>query len=94
MHIKVENGIPQIDKGRTKDLQSGGKAKRHGDFAVSLMMAVRATWMEGGEIADFISASVDMQAPVGVNELDARGPQYNFLEDFNDAYHEFDQGCW
>lgn len=94
MHIKVENGIPQIDKGRTKDLQSGGKAKRHGDFAVSLMMAVRATWMEGGEIADFIAATATTQAPDGVGLLDARGPQFNHLEDFNDAYHEFDQGCW
>ncbi|EPI9148607.1 hypothetical protein ACTBUY_001944 [Salmonella enterica subsp. enterica] len=94
MHIKVENGIPQIDKGRTKDLQSGGKAKRHGDFAVSLMMAVRATWMEGGEIADFIPATVEIQAPAGVSELDMRGPQYDHLEDLTHDYHEFEQGCW
>ncbi|WP_420553987.1 hypothetical protein [Neptuniibacter marinus] len=49
--IKVENGVPLIDKGRTKDLQSaGGRGKRHGDFAVGLVMAVRASWMDGGEI--------------------------------------------
>ncbi|WP_420598628.1 hypothetical protein [Neptuniibacter sp.] len=49
--IKVENGIPVIDKGRTRDLQSeNNKAKRHGDFAVSLVMAIRASWMDGGEI--------------------------------------------
>lgn len=47
LHIKVVNGVPQIDKGRTKDQESGGKAKRHGDFAVSLAMANRASWMTG-----------------------------------------------
>lgn len=51
LHIKVVNGIPQIDKGRQKDLESNGsKGKRHGDFAVALAMAVRASWMEGGTI--------------------------------------------
>lgn len=49
--IKVVNGIPAIDKGRQKDLESqGSKGKRHGDIAVALAMAVRATWMDGGEI--------------------------------------------
>ncbi|HGP4415280.1 TPA: hypothetical protein ACLMYU_006065, partial [Pseudomonas aeruginosa] len=34
LSIKVENGIPVIDKGRKADLESaGGKAKRHGDSA-------------------------------------------------------------
>lgn len=52
LSIKVEKGIPVIDKGRQKDLESqSGKAKRHGDSAVSLVMAVRASWMQGGEIA-------------------------------------------
>lgn len=51
LHIKVVNGIPQIDKGRQKDLESqAAKGKRHGDFAVALAMAVRASWMEGGSI--------------------------------------------
>lgn len=51
LSIKVEKGVPVIDKGRTKDLQStGGKGKRHGDSAVSLAMAVRASFMEGGAI--------------------------------------------
>lgn len=51
LHIKVENGIPCIDKGRTKDLDSiGAKGKRHGDFAVAVCMANRASWMQGGEI--------------------------------------------
>lgn len=51
LSIKVEKGVPVIDKGRTKDLQSqDSKAKRHGDSAVSLVMAVRASFMEGGLI--------------------------------------------
>ncbi|UZT80650.1 hypothetical protein OF113_11585 [Ectopseudomonas chengduensis] len=51
LSIKVENGVPVIEKGRTKDLQSqDSKAKRHGDSAVSLAMAVRASFMEGGAI--------------------------------------------
>lgn len=56
LSIKVEKGIPVIDKGRQKDLEShGGKGKRHGDSAVSLVMAVRASWMQGGEI-DYTAA--------------------------------------
>lgn len=51
LSIKVEKGVPVIDKGRTKDLQAqDSKAKRHGDSAVSLVMAVRASFMEGGAI--------------------------------------------
>lgn len=54
--IKVVNGVPQIDKGRQKDLESNnGKGKRHGDIAVALVMAIRASWMDGGEI-DFTAA--------------------------------------
>ncbi|HCL4240802.1 hypothetical protein CJT88_06800 [Pseudomonas aeruginosa] len=51
LSIKVENGVPVIEKGRTKDLQAqDSKAKRHGDSAISLVMAVRASFMEGGAI--------------------------------------------
>lgn len=52
MSIKLVNGIPLIDKGRTKDENATekNKAKRHGDFAVALAMAIRASWMEGGAI--------------------------------------------
>ena len=70
--IKVEKGIPVIEKGRQKDLaSSNSKAKRHGDFAVALAMAVRASWMDGGEI-DYIpvpkraeSNSNDDDLPMG-----------------------------
>lgn len=49
--IVVEKGVPVIDKGRQKDLASkDSKAKRHGDIAVALCMAVRASYMEGGLI--------------------------------------------
>ncbi|EKE75197.1 hypothetical protein [Gallaecimonas xiamenensis] len=49
-HIKLVNGIPSIDKGRKDDVQAKGKGKRHGDFAVGLCMAVRASYMDGGAI--------------------------------------------
>jgi phage FluMu gp28-like protein len=51
LSIKLEKGVPVIDKGRTKDLESAsGTGKRHGDFAVALCMAVCASWMQTGEI--------------------------------------------
>lgn len=52
LHIKVINGIPAIDKGRQKDLDAQGSVggKRHGDIAVALAMANRASYMQGGEI--------------------------------------------
>ena len=45
--IQVINGVPKIDKGRSTDASG---QKRHGDFAVALAMAIRASWMEGGAI--------------------------------------------
>lgn len=51
LSIKLVNGIPLIDKGRTKDEESASsKSKRHGDFAVGLCMAVRSSWSTGGPI--------------------------------------------
>lgn len=49
-HIAVINGVPKINKTRTQD--KGGK--RHGDSAVAYCMAVRASYMTGGEI-DYIA---------------------------------------
>lgn len=46
-HIQVINGVPKIDKGKTKG--QDGK-QRHGDFAVGLAMAVRSMWMDGSSI--------------------------------------------
>jgi phage FluMu gp28-like protein len=45
--IQVINGIPKIDKGSTKGTDG---RQRHGDFAVSGCMAVRASWMLGSAI--------------------------------------------
>lgn len=45
--IQVINGVPKIEKGKNKG--SDGK-QRHGDFAVALAMAVRASWMDGSII--------------------------------------------
>lgn len=45
--IQVVNGVPKIDKGKNKG-QDGNQ--RHGDFAVALAMAVRASWMDGSTI--------------------------------------------
>ncbi|MCF2829758.1 hypothetical protein L1273_19905, partial [Pseudoalteromonas sp. DL2-H6] len=45
--ISVRNGTPKIDKGSDKG--SDGR-QRHGDFAVGLAMANRASWMDGSAI--------------------------------------------
>jgi len=75
--IKVVQGIPQIDKGRQKDLDSiGGAGKRHGDFAVALVMAERAAWMEGTEI-DFTPVPKHSRGfdNVGNDETDMHLPE-------------------
>jgi len=81
LQIQVIDGIPLIDKGRNKDLNSeDSKAKRHGDFAVALVMAVRASWMEGGIIE---------YTPV-INTKSARWD--GIADDDFDDYFSFDQG--
>ncbi|WP_337840502.1 hypothetical protein [Rheinheimera sp.] len=45
--IQMKNGVPQIEKGSGKGTDG---QQRHGDFAVALAMAIRASWMEGGAI--------------------------------------------
>ena len=45
-HIMVIKGVPKIDKSRSQ----GKSGKRHGDSAVAYCMAVRASYMTGGEI--------------------------------------------
>lgn len=90
-HIQVIRGVPKIDKSRT---ETSGGIKRHGDSAVSYCMCVRASYMEGCEIAEFVGVGVSPESLAGADSLNARGPQYNHLEDFNDDYNEFDRGCW
>ncbi|MCT6700910.1 terminase large subunit domain-containing protein [Rheinheimera sp. 4Y26] len=63
--IQMRNGVPQIEKGSGKG--SDGQ-QRHGDFAVALAMAVRASWMEGGEI-DFTSITALTQNKDAPSEM-------------------------
>lgn len=76
--IKLAKGVPKIDKGRTQDKGGGKRDKRHGDFAVSLAMAIRASWMEGGLI-EFTPLPDRHRSDTSEDE---------------DAYDAFDQGCW
>lgn len=87
-HIKLVNGIPAIDKGRKDDVQSG-KGKRHGDFAVGLCMAVRASYMEGGAIEY-------TPLPATANRWDGKPAQRNFNrpDDDEDLSYSTKGGCW
>ncbi len=77
LQIKVIKGVPQIDKGRTKD--TDGKSRRHGDSAVALCMAVRASYMNGFVIDE------DSVRAIPARNDSARD---------DDDYHEFERGCW
>ena len=84
LNIKVVNGVPQIDKGRTRDANdSGTGGKRHGDFAVALAMAVRASYMNG-----FVIDEDSVQALPGKRREDVTD------DETHDDYHEFERGCW
>lgn len=83
LHIKVVAGVPQIDKGRTKDESSAkSSAKRHGDFAVSLAMAVRASFMNGYVIDEDSVKAIPSRA-----ECESREGKY-------EDYDNFERGCW
>lgn len=80
-HIKLVNGIPSIDKGRKADLESvKAKGKRHGDFAVALCMAIRASYMEG--------------APIEYTPLPSRASRED--DEFDDDLYagSYEQGAW
>lgn len=80
LQIKVTKGVPQIDKGRTKD--SDGRHSRHGDSAVALCMAVRASYMNG-----FVIDEDSVRAIPGRHESASD-------DEYNDEYHEYERGCW
>ncbi len=85
LHIKVVNGIPQIDKGRSKDTQSAIQgARRHGDFAVALAMANRAAAMDGFVLDDDACQALPARERA-LENVDTAG---------DDDYHEFERGCW
>ncbi len=79
--IQVVNGVPKIDKGRTTG-QSG--QQRHGDFAVALAMAIRASWMDGGAI-DF--------TPLPGRQPD-KAPKNSMRPDHSGDYHQSKEGGW
>ncbi|EMD3494670.1 hypothetical protein VQZ78_003778 [Salmonella enterica] len=94
-HIKVVAGIPQIDKGRTKDENAtAAGSRRHGDFAVALCMANRASYLDGFVLDDEACQAMPAR---GRTMEDAEDRDRFFMtpeeEDAN-AYHEFEQGCW
>ncbi|EBP2487307.1 hypothetical protein F0959_23395 [Salmonella enterica] len=95
-HIKVMAGTPQIDKGRTRDENAtAAGSRRHGDFAVSLCMANRASYMDGFVLDDEACQAMPER---GRTIEDAEGRGRFFMtpeeEDADSAYHEFEQGCW
>lgn len=77
--IQIKNGIPQIEKGSGKG-QDG--QQRHGDFAVALAMAIRASWMDGSAIE--------------YTSLPGKGGLYgqNDDDDLDDLPATGSDGCW
>lgn len=95
-HIKVMNGIPQIDKGRTKDENAtAAGSRRHGDFAVALCMANRASYLDGFVLDDEACQAMPARGRT-MEDAEDRGRFFMTPEeeDADSAYHEFEQGCW
>lgn len=95
-HIKVTNGIPQIDKGRTKDENAtAAGSRRHGDFAVALCMANRASYLDGFVLDDEACQAMPARGRA-MEDAEDRGRFFMAPEeeDADSAYHEFEQGCW
>ena len=78
--IQVKQGVPQIEKG--SGTGSDGQ-QRHGDFAVALAMAIRASWMDGGSI-DFTPLP---------NKSDIWGETDSDDDDI-DTPMNFEKGAW
>ncbi|EIN0890914.1 terminase family protein [Salmonella enterica] len=95
-HIKVVAGTPQIDKGRTKDENAtAAGSRRHGDFAVALCMANRASYMDGFVLDDEACQAMPEHGRT-MEDAEDRGRFFMTPEeeDADSAYHEFEQGCW
>ncbi|ECG8633810.1 hypothetical protein FNN91_23000 [Salmonella enterica subsp. salamae] len=95
-HIKVVAGTPQIDKGRTKDENAtAAGSRRHGDFAVSLCMANRASYMDGFVLDDEACQAMPERGRT-MEDAEDRGRFFMTPEeeDSDSAYHEFERGCW
>lgn len=95
-HIKVVAGTPQIDKGRTKDENATtAGSRRHGDFAVALCMANRASYLDGFVLDDEACLAMPERGRT-MEDAEDRGRFFMTPEeeDADSAYHEFEQGCW
>ncbi|EGI5517806.1 hypothetical protein AHZ38_001177 [Salmonella enterica subsp. enterica serovar Stanley] len=95
-HIKVVAGTPQIDKGRTKDENAtAAGSRRHGDFAVALCMANRASYMDGFVLDDEACLAMPERGRT-IEDAEDRGRFFMTPEeeDADSAYHEFERGCW
>ncbi|EMF4471104.1 hypothetical protein V3F90_000517 [Salmonella enterica] len=95
-HIKVVAGTPQIDKGRTKDENAtAAGSRRHGDFAVALCMANRASYMDGFVLDDEACLAMPERGRT-MEDAEDRGRFFMTPEeeDADSAYHEFERGCW
>ncbi|EDL0131917.1 hypothetical protein CLF53_15970 [Salmonella enterica subsp. enterica serovar Kottbus] len=95
-HIKVVAGTPQIDKGRTKDENATAVgSRRHGDFAVALCMANRASYMDGFVLDDEACLAMPERGRT-MEDAEDRGRFFMTPEeeDADSAYHEFERGCW
>ncbi|HAG4158937.1 TPA: hypothetical protein G8445_004322 [Salmonella enterica] len=95
-HIKVVAGTPQIDKGRTKDENATTAGScRHGDFAVALCMANRASYLDGFVLDDEACLAMPERGRT-MEDAEDRGRFFMTPEeeDADSAYHEFEQGCW
>ncbi|EDS0928064.1 hypothetical protein LCI55_001829 [Salmonella enterica] len=95
-HIKVTNGIPQIDKGRTRDENAtAAGSRRHGDFAVALCMANRAAYLDGFVPDDGACLAMPERGRT-MEDAEDRGRFFMTPEeeDADSAYHDFEQGCW
>lgn len=95
-HIKVMAGTPQIDKGRTKDENAtAAGSRRHGDFAVALCMANRASYMDGFVLDDEACQAMPERGRT-MEDAEDRGRFFMTPEeeDSDSAYHEFERGCW
>ncbi|EBD9907327.1 hypothetical protein DB115_14255 [Salmonella enterica] len=94
-HVKVTNGIPQIDKGRTKDENAtAAGSRRHGDFAVALCMANRASYLDGFMLDDEACQAMPERGRTMEDAEDRRRFFMTPEEEDANAYHEFEQGCW
>jgi phage FluMu gp28-like protein len=82
--IKLINGVPKLPSSGTQSAgakaaaaEGGGKARRHGDFAIALLMLVYAMQREVGEV-DWLSAPSKHMAESARRDLDDDAAAFDF----------------